>query len=86
MPLYDFRCQECGGVSEHFAGVEERQVSCGCGGISHRLITSRYYLNPDVEFLTDNITGDPIRITSRKMLDRVCKENGITQKTGKGWW
>ncbi len=37
------------------------------------------------DHVTDNITGDPVRITSWKKHDQLCKEAGVTPKFGKGW-
>ena len=85
MPLYDFECESCGAVVEHYAGVDERSMRCSCGANSRRLITTRYSVIGDVEFVTDNITGDPVRITSRRQLHRMLKENGLSETYGKGW-
>jgi len=84
MPLYDFEC-ECGKVTEHYAGINEKRMPCDCGKTAKRIISTRYYINPDVDFVTDNITGSPVRVTSRKQLASLCKENGVHQKIGKGW-
>jgi hypothetical protein len=36
--------------------------------------------------VTDNITGDNVRITSKKQLRNLCAEHGVTEKIGKGWY
>ena len=85
-PLYDFQCVECGKVGEHIACIEERIKDCECGGIMKRLVTTSYHVVPDVDFVTENITGEPVRITSRRQLDGLLKKHGLTQKYGKGWY
>ena len=44
MPIYDFRCLECGKISEIFIRVSDQVVRCSnCGGIKlERLISSAY--------------------------------------------
>ena len=87
MPLYDHECSTCGAVSEALAPVDDRVVRCpACGDNAERIFSSRYYINPDVDFVTDNITGDPVRVTSRQHLARLCRDNGVSEKIGKGWW
>lgn len=84
MPLYDYQCKN-GEIFERFAAVDEKTVRCDCGKRAKRIFSAQYYVVPDVDFLTDSITGDPMHISSRVELDRLCKENGVTQKVGKGW-
>ncbi len=87
MPLYDFECARCSHTEEHFAGIEELTLPCSeCGGNMKRLITSNHYVVGDVDFVTDNITGDPIRVDSRRKLRDLERKHGIVQKIGKGWW
>ena len=85
MPLYDYCCKACGDTQEHYAKVDEREQTCVCGGTATRIFSSRYFINPDIDYVTANITGDPVRITSRRQLDQMCKEHGVYQKIGKGW-
>lgn len=85
MPLYDHRCRECGAVFEAFARIDEREVSCVCDGKADRILSSRYYVHPDINFVTDNLTGEPVRVDSRKKLRRLLAENGLYEKVGKGW-
>lgn len=85
MPLYDFKCAKCGRIEEHWAKMDEKMHMCDCGHESDRLITSRIYLQTDYasrDFVTADITGSEVRITSRKQLRNLCKENGVTPKEG----
>ena len=39
MILHDFRCEDCGVVTEHFCGRDDRvQVCPECSGLQHRVI------------------------------------------------
>lgn len=40
----------------------------------------------DADFVTEDITGQPVRITSRRQLRRLCKEHNVEPMYGKGWW
>jgi len=46
VPVYDFRCRQCGEVSEVFLrSTEARTVSCpGCGSVSMEKLISASYL------------------------------------------
>lgn len=87
MPLYDYRCDDCLSVEEHYAKIDELTHECErCGGVSKRVLTSSYYVVGDIDFVTDNVSGEPKRYTSRRALEAELKERGLTQKVGKGWW
>ena len=88
MPLYDFNCDECGVTFERYAKMDEKVVDCeACrDGMAFRKITARYYAHSDVDFVTDNITGKPERIDSKRKLRRLMSEHGVSEKFGKGWW
>ena len=87
MPIYDFECLECKVRDERHAKIDETKKTCAyCGGEMKRLITSRYNVIGDVEFVTDNITGNPVRVTSRRQLKKLMQENDVVQKYGKGWY
>ena len=85
MPLYDYECEKCGMIDEFFAPIERRTKTCECGATMTRILSPRYYINPDIEIVTDNISGEMTRITSRKQLKQMCKEHGVMEKYGKGW-
>ena len=85
MPLYDYECTKCGLIEEFFASVDRRFKTCECGAMMKRVLSPRYYINPDVDFVTDNIDGKMTRITSRRQLRQMCKDHGVMEKFGKGW-
>jgi putative FmdB family regulatory protein len=42
MPVYEFRCEGCGGLSELTCPVAERpaEIACRtCGGVAHRIVS-----------------------------------------------
>jgi len=59
MPLYDYKCHACEIIEEHFAGVEEKIKPCKCGGEQKRIFTSNYYINPDIDYVTDILKFNP---------------------------
>ncbi len=86
-PIYDYRCDDCLEVRERIAKPDDMLLDCDrCGGITKRVFSSSYYINPDIDFVTDNVTGEPKRYTSRKQLEKDLAEKGLYQKVGKGWW
>ena len=84
-PLYDYQCRLCGKVEEKYAHMDEMRLRCNCGEQTDRLTTVKYNVIGDVDFVTDNITGEPTRITSRKQMKKIMKEHGVMEKYGKGW-
>ena len=87
MPLYDFNCDNCGQTFERYAKMDEKVVDCeACGdGMAFRKITARYSVIKEPDFVTDNISGEPERIDSKKKLRRLLRENDVTEKYGNGW-
>lgn len=87
MPLYDYRCDDCLEIRERIAKVDDVLLDCDrCGGITKRIFSSGYYINPDIDYVTDNVTGEPKRYTSRVQLHKDLQERGLYQKVGKNWW
>ena len=87
MPRYDFRCKACDKVEEHYAGMLDKPIGkCdACGGESKRLISCTHSIAADFasnDFVTDDISGEPVRITSNKQMNSLMKEHGVEPKTG----
>jgi len=84
MPLYDFLCDQCGNKEERYAKMDERQAECPtCQGAMRRLITTRINLQTDYassSFVTPDITGTPVRITSRKQMRELCDRHEVRPK------
>lgn len=51
MPIYDYRCRECGRVSEVFVRTSTGEVRCPhCGGEDmERLVSASYMIKMDAE-------------------------------------
>lgn len=86
MPLYDFRCTGCGIKFEEYAKMDDKITGCTeCGGTATRLITSNYHIQADYaskDWVTSDITGSEVRITSRKQLRKLCNDHGVYAKEG----
>ena len=41
MPLYEYRCAECGAVTSTLASINDipREVACVCGGVAARIVS-----------------------------------------------
>lgn len=47
MRVYDYKCQDCGTVKEHFVrNSEVRTVTCDCGGTADRILTAMNFNLP----------------------------------------
>lgn len=83
MPLYDFHCLKCGCIREQWVKVDHVMDMCDCGNEMRRLISSNYSIHADYassDFVTDDITGNPVRVTSRRQLRKLMRDNGVTEK------
>ena len=85
MPLYDCKCQQCGKVEEIYRSIAERNLTPVCCGQQMTRVITAAYVVPDVDMITDNITGDPVHITSRKQLKKVCDDNDVRPTEGFLW-
>lgn len=87
MPLYDYRCQACGEVDEHWAGIDDMQMVCPhCGGEQIRRITTRYAVHGDFKpRWVENIADKPVWIDSNQAHRAAMKQHQVYEKFGKGW-
>jgi putative FmdB family regulatory protein len=86
MPLYDYECKICGKMEERYCPMEDSVVyHCTCGGDQNRVLSARYNINRAVNFVTDDISGEPVSVTSKRQLKTLCDEHGVHEKYGKGW-
>lgn len=80
MPIYNYKCENCGAEIELIRPIDKRNepvVCCECGNVAKRKFVftkSRDWFRPHVN---DDITGEPIEITSKRQYRRVCEENGV---------
>lgn len=84
--IYDCQCQKCERIEEIIRSVADRDnTPICCGQQMKRIITTNYHVIPDYDFVTADITGDPVHITSKKQHDRLCKEHNSQQVYGNRW-
>jgi len=47
MPLYEYKCVDCGENDHRIAGLDDHTALCAkCGGLMLRLFTMRMFLRP----------------------------------------
>jgi putative FmdB family regulatory protein len=86
MPLYDFRCEICRKVEEDFAGYEEREKICRCGGRMKRLVSFTFGIAMGVPaggYFDENLG---VYINSNRHKKQVMEEQGVSEAYGKGWY
>jgi len=54
-----------------------------CGEIMKQVYNAK--VSTFKEFVTDNITGEPVRVSSEKQHQKLLKEHNLGQIYGKGW-
>ena len=85
MPLYEYRCNDCGGLTEAFRSIAERD-NCPpcehCGGDTFKIISAQRVHSDFAPYYDDNLET---HITSKQHRKKVMKEQGVTEAYGKGW-
>lgn len=81
MPVYTYICKRCAKASDLVCSIRQRRPKrrrCVCGGTS-----TRHFTVPQVSFfkpyVTSNITGEPIEISSAGQEDEVCNRHGLAR-------
>lgn len=88
MPTYDFSCTKCEKGFEAYLPLRmDPNPPCECGGETERVwaLGNSQKGSDTYPYITKNINGKPIEITSAAHLERVCKENGVTHRPDNGW-
>lgn len=85
MPIYRFTCDACERdqevVCERVARTEPRFCPL-CGVSLRQLPPSRIHVNCDrLDYVTADITGEPVRIQTKTQLDKLCEANGVRRVT-----
>lgn len=83
--IYVYDCPDCGGIKEEFRKVDDRNKlpKCElCKVVMSRVIGGHNVI-PDLQpYFDENLqTG----IKSRQHRERVMREQGVSEKIGKGW-
>ena len=85
MPQYRFGCEGCEVDTLVWCVREDRHLprKCAkCGKAMKQLAPSRINVNCDrLDYVTSDITGEPVRIATRRQLDDLCARNGVRRVT-----
>lgn len=85
MPFYDFKCEKCGEKKEEFMKMADYHRPICCGSQMQRLYN--YHVVRDLQpYLDENISHDAQWVKSKKHRKQLMKENGVSEKFGKGWF
>jgi len=86
MPIFDYECKNCGLVENVFAGINDKTiVHDKCCGQMNRIISGRKGINMGVGaygYYDDNLQAFCGTNRERR---RIMKEQGVSEKFGKGW-
>ena len=88
MPIYDYKCPNCGIQTNVWAGIDEQEKLCGCDNRMTRIISAPA-IHPDIQpYFDENLAPDGGQgqwVKSRQ--DRIQKmgELGLTNKYGEGY-
>ena len=55
MPIFDFRCQECGSVQERYVHTPGTPVNCACGGRTTKLLSGSFSVREKYPLWVDRI-------------------------------
>lgn len=84
--LYTYSCDECGALKDEFRKLEERNdcPECDlCRKAMKKIISGYRVIGDFAPYWDDNLqTG----IKSKQHRKQVMREQGVTEKFGKGWY
>lgn len=86
MPRYDYLCQVCGPLEVYYALKDypgDRTDCPRCGKPVVRQYLSAPSLHCHDPYIDEDITGEPIEITSPAHRDRVLAENGLSMDSAR---
>lgn len=85
MPLYDYACQRCGRIEERIAGFDEQIIPCPCGCTMTRQFHGNFGINMGVGAYGYYDETLQTYINSNKHKREVMREQGVSERFGKGW-
>ena len=88
MPMYDFRCDRCDAVVDHFCTTGTQQYVCECGGTMQRIWTAKACgVIADsipggmwIKHGICNADGTPKRYDSHSEMRRAAEKAGLVNK------
>ena len=87
MPLYDFKCDACGNLTEQFAKVEQTSLECPkCRQQMRRVISTSYSVHGDMQpYLDHEMAPQPVWVKNKRHREKLMREHGVSEHYGKGW-
>jgi putative FmdB family regulatory protein len=79
MPIYDYKCSQCGIKTDIWAGIDEQVISCDCGLMAYRVLSPTRG-NCDMEPHFDENLGEGIWVKSRQHRKEEMKRLGLVDK------
>lgn len=78
MPLYDFKCNSCGKLTEDvYAKADDKTLTCSCGSIADRMFPNpKGYVFKSGYY--EHITEEPIYIKSKAELRAITRDHNCT--------
>lgn len=86
MPLYSFKCDDCGSIHDVFLSIMNRHDSPECCGKRTRRIIGNHSIIGDIKpYWDENISDKPVYVKSRNHKKKLLKEHGLYEIYGKNW-
>jgi putative FmdB family regulatory protein len=81
MPIFVYRCSQCGSKAEAFRSIAERHDAPVCHGRMQKILTPTFVkvFNPYVTIANDKDTGKPMRIRSQDEHSAFLRRNGFEE-------
>lgn len=87
MPIYAYECKGCQKQFDRYVHyTTSLNPECECGSPTEKIWrVTRHMAASAFPFVTTNITGQPIEVTSPRHLDELCKMHGVTNRPDAAW-
>ncbi len=82
--IYPFVCETCGKNEELWMKVSEYKRPSCCGKEMKRIFSSAV-VSDLVPYLDENIGTEPTWVKSKQHKKQLLRDNGVSEKYGKGW-
>lgn len=86
MPLYAYQCPACGGTKDEFRKLAQRNDCPECDSCCvkmQKLLGGHSVIGDFAPYWDDNLQAG---IKSKQHRKQVMKEQGVSEKFGKGWY
>lgn len=87
MPVYAYKCAQCGRQEDKFNKMADHKNGPECCGKVMRQHFESIKVIPDFEPYVDyNISDKPVLVKSKQHRKELMKRNGVSEAYGKGWF